>query len=365
MLGYGVDLTVAELARRLVLDYGHSVDVWTPTSDGTYAGDAFSLRELIVYGRAWNRFLPLLELNAQRALRGLAERLESEGTRYDVIVPCTHPYYGAGPILGAPDIFFNFGNVPTTGFGWKSQLNWAWLGFSEDTIFKPRATRVVSISHFLHNQQSQEVQRKGSVLHLAGDHYYSPKSSERRSAFRGEFGIPAGATVIAYCGRMHKQHAAYKGNEELLRLGQRIASVQKDFALVTCGLGSEEDAEWIRSYGAIPILNLPPERMPDFYNAIDIYLTASRWEGFNLPLVEAAWHGVPSIAYDAGAHGEHVTSVLVPDGRFDELCSAALTLVRDRRLRERFAQDARRRAQHFSWKRCAAEFEAILRSLQR
>ena len=47
MLGYGVDLTVHEIASRLVNRHGHRADVWTPTSDGTYAGAPYRLREII------------------------------------------------------------------------------------------------------------------------------------------------------------------------------------------------------------------------------------------------------------------------------------------------------------------------------
>ncbi|MDQ3023089.1 MAG: glycosyltransferase family 4 protein, partial [bacterium] len=121
MLGYGVDLTIHEIARRLVAQ-GHEVDVWTPTSDGTYENEAYRLREIIVYGERVNRVLALLERNARTALRALKERLAGEGTQYDVVVPCTHPYYSAGGILDCPSVFFNFGNVPTTGFSWKGKL---------------------------------------------------------------------------------------------------------------------------------------------------------------------------------------------------------------------------------------------------
>jgi len=35
---------------RLVTEHGHEVDVWTPTSDGTYNSAPYNLREIIVYG---------------------------------------------------------------------------------------------------------------------------------------------------------------------------------------------------------------------------------------------------------------------------------------------------------------------------
>ena len=364
MLGYGVDLTVHEVARRLVDRHGWDVDVWTPTSDGTYGGESYRLREVIVYGAPVNRVLPLLEYNAWRALVRLRRELAAAGERYDVVVPCTHPYYGAGRALGAPSVFFNFGNVPTTGFTWKGKLNWAWLDFSEGVLHKPRSARVVSISRFLHEQQSPAVQRNGRVVHLGGDHYY-PAPEGARERFRAELGIRDEEVVLGYCGRLHRDHPPYKGTTEVLEIGRRLAAGGFKTRLVLCGIGSPDDESWVRGEGAVPVTNLPPERMPEFYSALDIYLCASHWEGFNLPIVEAAWHRVPAVAYDAGAHAEHVTAVLVPDQGVDGLYAAAERMVADGDYRAEMAARAREKARGFSWDRTAAEFDEVLRGVVR
>ena len=46
------------------------------------------------------------------------------------------------------------------------------------------------------------------------------------------------------------------------------------------------------------------EEMPLFYSAANLYTTASLWEGFDMPIVEAAACGKSSIAFDIGAHRE-------------------------------------------------------------
>jgi len=358
--GNGVDLVVHELARRLVSDYGHDVDVWTPTSDGTYEHEPYRLRKLYVYGAQWNRFQVLHELNAYKALRKLGRQLHAEGGGYDLVVPCTHPYYGAGDALGAPSLFFNFGNVPTTGFSWRGRLNFAWLDISESWFHKHRAAKVVSISRFLHGQQSAEIQRKGCVLHLAGDHY-GVHDDLRRAEFRRRLGVGEGDVLLGYCGRLFRNYPEYKGTHRILELGRRLRQRDERIRLVMCGAGDAADAQWIRDGGALPLTYLPAADMPGFYDALDIYVCASRWEGFNLPIVEAAWHGVPSVAYDAGAHAEHVTSVLAPDGDFDALCDAAASLASDAQLREQQARDARRRAEGFAWEAVARRFEELAR----
>lgn len=430
LLGYGVDLTVDALARRLVEQYGHEVDVWTPTSDGTYESAPYRLRKLYVYGAPVNRALPMLELNAWIALRNLRPESAQQRQRqlwqpedygaatvedlfadlqehapmslqlflkpaaryssleevhtdmrrwaaepdqgYDLVIPCTHPYYSAGAALGCPSVFFNFGNVPSTGFTWKGKLNWRWLEFSDEILWKPKSACVLSISRFLHQQQRPELQARGRVLHLGGDHYAwpelapnSPERAERRLKFRLDYGIPPRSVALGFVGRMHKDHPPYKGTARLLELARRLRSVTSDAVVVMCGIGSEADAQWVREAAAVPILNLPPALMPDFYSALDVYVCASEWEGFNLPIVEAAWHAVPSIAYDLGAHAEHTTSVLIPPGpaQFDDLSAAALTLVRDPALRQRLAQQAWHKAQRFSWDKAAAQLNALLTEL--
>jgi glycosyltransferase involved in cell wall biosynthesis len=373
MLGYGVDLTVDQLARRLVETHGHEVDVWTPTSDGTYEHAPYSLRKLYVYGAPVNRALPLLELNAWLALKQLrsAPAPAAPTANYDIAVPCTHPYYSAGAALGVPSVFFNFGNVPTTGFSWKGKLNWQWLEFSDEFLWKPRSACILSISRFLHQQQRPELQARGRVLHLGGDHYAwplpldSPERVEARLKFRLDYGIPPRSIALGFCGRLHRDHPPYKGTAKLLELARRLRGVAPEAVVVLCGIGSEADAQWVREAGAVPLLNLPPGLMPQFYNALDAYVCASEWEGFNLPLVEAAWHGVPGIAYDVGAHSEHVTSILIPPGpgQFDELSRAALGLVRDHPLRQRLGRQAYARAQRFSWDSAARQFDALLREL--
>ncbi len=364
MLGYGVDLTVHEIASRLTRHHGMGVDIWTPTSDGTFDHGPYKLREIIVYGAPVNRALPLLELNCWRALRGLKRRLRDAGEHYDVVVPCTHPYYGAGRALGVPQVFFNFGNVPTMGFTWKGRANWAWLDFSERVLHKPRSVRIVSISRFLHEQQSDALRRRGTVIHLGGDHYY-PAPAGAHQQFRARHGIAEDAVVLGFCGRLHQDHPPYKGTREVLKLGRSIRAAVPGAQLLMCGVGSPADEEWIRAEGALPLINLPPAEMPSFYSALDVYVCASRWEGFNLPIVEAAWHGVPALAYDAGAHGEHVTAVLVPDGDFAALTERTLELVKDAGRRARAAAEARQRAQQFSWDSATERFAAVLSEVAR
>jgi glycosyltransferase involved in cell wall biosynthesis len=266
-------------------------------------------------------------------------------------------------------VFFNFGNVPHIGFGLKQRLNYSWLDLSEDLLHKRASASIVSISEFLHSQQPLEIQRRGHVLHLGGDHYMDARSSTPegrrilRAGFRERHGISPQAYVLGYCTRLHRQHALYKGSHELLEIGRRVKKMHPHVETVLAGAGSPEDEAWVRSEGAVPAANLPAEQMAEFYCAIDMYVCPSRWEGFNLPLLEAAWFGVPSVSYNIGAHSEVAPGLLVDEVSMDELGRAVVTLIRDAHLRGQFQKSAQARAQLFSWERSAAALEKILLSL--
>ncbi|MBI2207992.1 glycosyltransferase family 4 protein [Candidatus Woesearchaeota archaeon] len=71
---------------------------------------------------------------------------------------------------------------------------------------------------------------------------------------------------------------------------------------------------------------VPDEELPYYYAACDVYVTASSWECFNIPVAEAQACGKPVIAFDIGAHPEVVDkkkgSVLVPEGKREEFANS-------------------------------------------
>ncbi len=81
------------------------------------------------------------------------------------------------------------------------------------------------------------------------------------------------------------------------------------------------------------------DEMPYYYAACDLYATATLWEGFNIPLVEAQACGKPVVAFKTGPHPEvaddGITGILVPPGNILEFSSAITKLLQDRELKDR------------------------------
>jgi len=100
---------------------------------------------------------------------------------------------------------------------------------------------------------------------------------------------------------------------------------------------------------------LPPSRMHEFYEAIDICVVPSIWqEPFGLVAVEAMASGRPVIATDVGGLGsivDHgVTGLIVQPGSILQLAAAIETLITDTSLRHRMGQAAAQVAREkYSW----------------
>jgi glycosyltransferase involved in cell wall biosynthesis len=99
-----------------------------------------------------------------------------------------------------------------------------------------------------------------------------------------------------------------------------------------------------------------------------VALAPSVKEGWGLCVVEAASHGVPTVAYrEAGGLSESIidgsTGVLVHD--LDEMAEQASRLLRDAAARETMGGRAREYAEQFTWHSTAEYWEQLLEHVSR
>ncbi len=99
-----------------------------------------------------------------------------------------------------------------------------------------------------------------------------------------------------------------------------------------------------------------------------VALAPSAKEGWGLNVVEAASHGVPTIAHhDAGGLSESIvdqrTGLLVHD--LSGMVDATSRLLSDPELRNRLGHEARDRASRYSWDTAVDEWEALLARIAR
>jgi glycosyltransferase involved in cell wall biosynthesis len=110
-----------------------------------------------------------------------------------------------------------------------------------------------------------------------------------------------------------------------------------------------------------------PERLAGLYAAADLFVLASRYEGYGMAFTEAIAHGVPVIGTTAGAIPEAVpegAGVLVPPDDVGALSGTLRRLIVDADARELLAAGARAQADRLpTWTQSAAVFAAALESV--
>jgi glycosyltransferase involved in cell wall biosynthesis len=94
-----------------------------------------------------------------------------------------------------------------------------------------------------------------------------------------------------------------------------------------------------------------------------VHLCPSVKEGWGIVIMEAAVHGVPSVAYRrAGGVAESIvdeeTGLLADD--FEDMVHHVERLLADDSGRAEMGETGRTRAATFAWERSVAEFEAVL-----
>lgn len=124
-----------------------------------------------------------------------------------------------------------------------------------------------------------------------------------------------------------------------------------------------EVAERARETPGVELLGaVQNERLPSLYANATAFLTASRDEGFGLPVLEAMHFGTPVIASRIAAHVEVAgeAAVFFPVGDSSALAAAALSLLDDDAQIARLRGAGRIRAGHWSYERLASALSSAL-----
>lgn len=101
----------------------------------------------------------------------------------------------------------------------------------------------------------------------------------------------------------------------------------------------------------------------------DIFVSASRHEGFGLVFLEAMAVGLPVISYDEGGQSEFLqdglTGALVPSSRRERLFEKIRQLVDNRQLRQHISRHNIAYVENFFIERCAQQYEKKYRRLMK
>lgn len=107
------------------------------------------------------------------------------------------------------------------------------------------------------------------------------------------------------------------------------------------------------------------DELPAVYNLAELFAFPSLHEGFGIPLLEAMACGCPTVTAETCAPPEVVegAACLVDPLDVEAIAEGLRTVLGDAGLRERMVAKGLKRAQDFSWEKCAQEVLALFDSL--
>lgn len=157
-------------------------------------------------------------------------------------------------------------------------------------------------------------------------------------------------------------HEAFKGGDVLAAAIARLRTQFRDLAVVGFGLRAPL-SEHAGLRDATFTVQPAQSRIPALYASADVWLTASRLEGFGLPLLEALACGTPVVSTRVGAAEDLITPgangalVAIDDAEALAREAAAILEWPSQRWSAASAQAASR-AREWSWDAANARFEA-------
>jgi glycosyltransferase involved in cell wall biosynthesis len=196
-----------------------------------------------------------------------------------------------------------------------------------------------------------------------------PASVLSQSEARTRLGLPSEAILVGSMG----YHAPVKGFDLLARAFSRVAPRYPAARLLIAGgdvLGNDRPRRGLERLitrlgigGQVQLLDAQDPRA-GFMSALDLFVVASRSEGMPLVLLEAMWHGKPSLVTSAGGCIEAARpgreSLVFLSGNIADLAANLDILLRDSALRESLGKAAWARASaDLTLSRCAREYERL------
>jgi glycosyltransferase involved in cell wall biosynthesis len=282
------------------------------------------------------------------------------------------PFYEALPFLRGrcPVVAMDFGAVPLDGL-WGAALAIQQRLRGLRDRYLESASLIVANSRFTAETQSApDSHGKVAIAPLlVGADHIEEALWERRDGSAAD--VPAALAAIADLHSADKravlalgrwEPVGYKNSEAALDLLRALRSRLPGTALFVLASGADvavpDDLE-----GAVVPLGFPGDReLGQLMAAVDLGVSVSRWEGFNLPLAEMQWLGRPVLAFDLGAHPEVIADSWYLCRDLSEMAdkaeqiltstaNAAPVLPADALLRFR---------RHFRWERAFRELLGLL-----
>jgi glycosyltransferase involved in cell wall biosynthesis len=344
--GFGVDLVIHNQANGLA-DNGHEVTVYVQRYDKTFKKQKYKVVEIDS---------PLL-FNPIKTEYKLFRRKIKFFRNQDNSVWIVHswPFFVLVPFLKGKVFVVDHGTVSSQGMYLKRRLVFWYQKYMSKYIYFLFANKVFAISEYIKNNLPVHVRLKTKILYNGADQYtknYKPNSSKLES-FRNKLGIEKDKIYALYVGRLNHGEQPYKGVNDLIEIYEKVREQNPKIRLIMAGFGSEQDGVELREHGIIVEVAPPEDELLMLFDICDIYVSATKWEGFNLPMIEAQSFGKVPVVYNIGPHEEilrnNIDSFIVDNQ--EEFIARIVDLSDNQEMRERMGREAQLNSKRYTWEK--------------
>jgi GT2 family glycosyltransferase len=163
----------------------------------------------------------------------------------------------------------------------------------------PYVSKVIAISQFI----AHDISRPDAAIVYNGiNHLTIRHSKAERDAFCTKHQIEPTKICCLMVARLGAGEAKYKGTKEFIAFKRQLSNLEYEFLLV--GAGQESDAKVYQAEGIKVLVNASNDELAICYQVADVYLSFSKWEGFNLPVAEASYYRTPTFCLESSVHFE-------------------------------------------------------------
>ncbi len=191
------------------------------------------------------------------------------------------------------------------------------------------ADQIISISDFLRRQLKKETGMDGKVEYVPIDKKRFHKGVDNKK-IRKRYNLGKDP-VFLYVGRI----SPHKGIHLLIKSFKLVQKKYPNSKLIIAGKHTfpnyTKKLKSIADKNVIFTGFVKDQDLPYLYAACDIYTTASLWEGFDMPIVEAYQLGKPTVAFNVGSHPEVLQDgILVEKNDIRAFADAIIKILRKR-----------------------------------
>lgn len=199
---------------------------------------------------------------------------------------------------------------------------------------------------------------KIEVIYEAADERFKLLSDDEIRAIRDKFNL--NFPFILYVGGL----APHKNLTILIKAFYKAKLKGIDHKLVIAGKKRWKYKEIFDSIDALHLQDdviftgyVPDESLPGLYNAADLFVYPSLYEGFGLPILEAMACGCPVIASNSSSLTEILGDAGILFNPYDvnELTKSICIVLNNIELKFNLRNKSLERAKNFSWNKCAME----------